>query len=142
MRNGFSTLLAVTSSLARLPSRLTSTKNFSGWPDGCTSKRSNSRNSAHGPSKTSGAASGEALSLICDATRAPGQASVAGAVLPGVNFSAWPSMSRTSSLMPASISSARRSSLKPGVLPPLRKNASLMRAARWKSASAAGDAGR
>jgi hypothetical protein len=36
----------------------------------------------------------------------------------------------------------RRSTLKPGVLPPARKKASRMRAARWKATSAAPPGGR
>jgi len=108
----------------------------------CTSKRSNSRNNAHGPSKVIGVPPGWPVSLICDDSRAPGHCRLTGALLPGVKRLTWPSMSSVSSFRPSLSSSARTSTRKAGALPPLRKNTSRTRAARWKSASAVGDTGR
>ena len=76
-------------------------------------------------------------SLICEATRALGHVMVTGVVLPARNLNTVPSISRFISFMPSSISTARMSTLNDGVLPPLRKNTSLIRAARWKSTRAA-----
>jgi len=136
MRSGLIALPETNSSFACLPSTVMITVKRSGWLEGWTSNWLISRISAQGPSNPSGVPL-PSDSLICDATRGLGHVSVCAAVLPAVNLKAWPSMSSVRSFMPSLISTTRTSTLKPGCLPPARKNASLMRAARSKSASAA-----
>ena len=119
-----------------------STLNFSGTAPGSTWKRSNRRNSAHGPSViTSGPLLPSALlRRITEATRVLGQLTVTDGP-PVVSLCTWPSTSSASSFRLGSSSDSRISMRIAGTLPPARKKTSRMRCARWNSTSEADDIG-